>query len=124
MGQRRNAPLENRLGEAIESDPRGLSLRQLAEMLGIDKNVLSRAARGERELEGADMVRLARYFGQTIEQLFFSRVSPDITKGVPQPPPLLYSGPVVSRPPELGPDDAKERPKRSRTPAGAGAGTG
>ena len=48
---------------------RGISRRVLSELCGLSKNMISRYERGERSPSLSDAVKLARFFGVSLDQL-------------------------------------------------------
>lgn len=48
---------------------RGISRRVLSELCGLSKNMISRYERGERSPSLSDAVKLAKFFGVSLDQL-------------------------------------------------------
>ena len=72
-----------RISGAKLRDLRGVrTLQEVADQVGVTSMAISQYERGERLPSPEMMVKLAKFFGQTVESLFFTReVSETLTEG-------------------------------------------
>src|SRR5215217_7322702 len=66
---------------------RGLTLRQVEEMTGVDKHTISNVERGESKPYDATLARLARGYDVPVSELLMEKTEPEVALPLAEAPP-------------------------------------